>query len=457
MNLTAEQLKHFENQVQDLAKEHDVPGVSVALVTPEHLHTFNAGVTSITNPLPVTADTLFQIGSTTKTMTALALALLEQEGKLKLTDRVQQHLPDFRVQDEQVSAEVTILHLLTHMGGWLGDYFVETGDGDDAVRLGVEGMRDLPQLVPLGSHFGYNNAGFMVAGRVLEAVTGQTYEAALTELVLKPLGMSESLFFTREIMTRRFAAGHTKTPDGLTVNPVWSMMRACSPAGSTLSSSVNDMAKYARYLMTGEVQDKDSPLARFDRTGLWQPRVSMGYLGAGEPTHVGMAWMLNQDEHQHSIAHGGGTEGHITAFSVILSHSLAFIAHSNALHGGRFNHTLEKYLTLDLLGLPEPAEPNPTTEVHDLGELSGEYSACVIPEKENYHIALTLHEGVLHYKSPSTAETFPLMFIARDRAIITQGRLNGMALEFFRNPDGKVFALRLGVRIYPKTNPETLT
>jgi CubicO group peptidase (beta-lactamase class C family) len=158
--------------------------------------------------LEVTPETLFQIGSTTKTLTGTAIMALVERGMLDLDEPVRTYLPDLRLSDEEVARTVTTRHLLTHVGGWVGDVFEDTGGGDDALEKIVERLADAPQLTPLGEVFSYNNSAFYLAGRVVEVLSGKTFEAAAREFVLDPLGMDESFFFPAEVMTRRFAVGH---------------------------------------------------------------------------------------------------------------------------------------------------------------------------------------------------------------------------------------------------------
>ena len=89
---------------------------------------------------------------------------------------------------------MTARHLFTHTGGWLGDYFADTGPGDDALARAVERVANLPQETPLGEIYSYNNAGFYLAGRLVEVLSGMTYEMAVHKLVLGPLGMKTSFF-----------------------------------------------------------------------------------------------------------------------------------------------------------------------------------------------------------------------------------------------------------------------
>ena len=103
---------------------------------------------------------------------------------------------------------MTVRQLLNHSAGWLGEYYADKGPGDDALARYVKGMARLPQLTPLGKVFAYNNAAIVLAGRVIEAVTGSTYEEAVRELVLDPLRLNHSRFFSDEIMGFNVAASH---------------------------------------------------------------------------------------------------------------------------------------------------------------------------------------------------------------------------------------------------------
>jgi len=229
-----------------------VPGAAIGVVDGHAQHVAGFGITSVEHPLPVTADTLFQIGSITKTITGTAAMRLVEHGKLDLDAPLRTYLPDLRLADKDVAARVTLRHLFMHTGGWVGDYFDETGNGDDALAKMVERMAELPQLTPLGAVFSYNNSGFYLAGRVIEAVTGQTYEAAAKELVLDPLGMAMSFFFPGDVITHRFAVGHENPFDENQPNPKvarpWPLARAAHPAGG-LISTVEDLLRYARFHM----------------------------------------------------------------------------------------------------------------------------------------------------------------------------------------------------------------
>src|SRR6185436_2636196 len=106
-----------------------VPGVSIGVVSGASEAIACFGTTNIEVPLPVDPDTIFQIASITKTLTACALMRLAEEGKVALDAPVRTYLPEFRLQDEAAAASITLRHLLTHAGGFFGDTFTDTGPG----------------------------------------------------------------------------------------------------------------------------------------------------------------------------------------------------------------------------------------------------------------------------------------------------------------------------------------
>ena len=235
-------MSELQKQISELAAELDVPGVSVGVITGGDEHYGYAGVTSVENPLPVDENTLFQFGSTGKTYTAAAMLRLVEQGKVDLDAPVRTYVPELRLRDEDVAAKVTILQLFNHTAGWQGDLIEEMGNGDDVFAKYVTRMADLEQVSPLGATVSYNNASLTLAGRVIEKVTGTTYEQAISDLLLEPLGMKDTLFFPGEIMTRRFAVGHKRQDGVTTIAKPWPMPRGNAPAGGMSATARDQIA-----------------------------------------------------------------------------------------------------------------------------------------------------------------------------------------------------------------------
>jgi CubicO group peptidase (beta-lactamase class C family) len=239
----------LQAQVSGLADRLEVPGVAVGVVLEGEQHLAFHGVTSVEDPLPVDGRTLFQIGSTGKTYTATAILRLVEQGRVDLGAPVRTYVPELRLKDEQVAHDVTVLQLLKHTAGWDGDFFEDTGEGDDALDRYVQRMATIEQVTPLGATVSYNNASLGLAGLVIEKVTGQLYERMIRELLLEPLGMRRSFFFLKEIMTYRFSNGRRRSQDGtIALTRPWDSGRYGVAMGG-LTSNVADQLAWARFHM----------------------------------------------------------------------------------------------------------------------------------------------------------------------------------------------------------------
>src|SRR5215213_11505006 len=370
----------FDDVVVNRMAGLKIPGVAIGVIAGAQEHATGFGVTNIDHPLPVDPETRFQIGSTTKTVTGTALMRLVEQGTLDLEAPVRTYLPDFRVADPQVSEEVQLWHLVTHTAGWQDAGFVETGDGDDALARYIAGMADLPQIAPLGAYFSYNNGAVCLAGRVIEAVTGQTYEAAVTELVLEPLGLAQTSFFPEEIMTKAFAVGHGAPPDEPHGEPVvlapWALPRSANPAGG-LIASVNDMLRYARFHLGDGTADGRRVLSaeslRRMQTPLG-PGGSVPGLGEIRLEAVGVSWMLWSRGGVRIVSHPGGTNGQQSTFSLVPEHGFAVTVLTNAQAGLLLGFEVTNWVLDRFLGFAPPLLATVRVDPTRLAEYTGQYA-----------------------------------------------------------------------------------
>src|SRR5262249_32008913 len=242
----------------------------------------------------------------------------------------------------------------THTGGWPGDYFEDTGSGDDALARVVARLHILPQQTPLGVLFAYNNAGFYIAGRVIEAVTGTVYEAVAPELVLDPLGMSRSYFFPSGVMTRRFAVGHIERDGAPTVARPWPIAR-CGNAVGGLASTATDQLRYARFhLGDGTTPDGARLLSSESMLLMQSPQGP----GGNDVDAVGITWMLRDYAGVRIVRHGGGTLGQLSAFQLVPERGFAITILTNADKGDQLKTQLVEWAYAHFLGLPKTHQPH---------------------------------------------------------------------------------------------------
>lgn len=294
-----------------------IPGIAVGLLNRASEEMVCDGVTNVEHPLPVAPDTLFQAGSITKILTATAILRLVERGTLTLDAPIRTYLPDLRLADERAAASVTLANVLTHSGGWQ-DLIADTGPGDDALARLVARMAALPQQTPPGMAWSYSDVGYSLLGRLLEIQTGQTYEAAVTELVLAPLGMKESFFFAADAITHAVAVGHTIRETGPAIARPWAKPRSVAPAGG-LICSLRDLLRFARFHLGGggtapsdQIQshnhaDPDSTrlLSPFTLVAMRGPRLSAGWMA----DHIGLGWCIRDAGPARLIGHEGIANG----------------------------------------------------------------------------------------------------------------------------------------------------
>jgi CubicO group peptidase (beta-lactamase class C family) len=408
------------------------------------------GITSVEHPLPVDRETLFQIGSITKTVTGTIAIHLVEQGELDLDAPVRRYLPQLRLADEEVAEQVTMRHLLTHTGGWFGDYFADTGRGDDALERILHELAELPQLAPLGQIWSYCNSGFYIAGRVIEVLTRRPFEIAARQLVLEPLGMNSSFFFPEEVMSHRYAVGHRDEEGQTVVARPWALARAASVAGG-ITSNVGDLLRYARFHLGRET----GPLAAESIARMREPHAETGEPGR----KIALTWFVRELDGVVLAEHDGGTNGQMARLMLAPEAGFALAILTN--HSPAGNDVLRDVTRLALqlyLGI-ETRNPEPREVSHErLSEYTGVYAnpwaELELRTGESRLIAHTTFKAGFPTKDTPPLPAPPpatLAFYDTDRIFISEGPLSGSYGDFVRDDDGRIAWFRSGGRLYSAT------
>jgi len=435
---------------------HDlhIPGAAVGVWHQGQEFSAALGVTSVDHPLPVTATTLFQIGSITKTMLATCVLRLVEQGRLELDRPVRATLPDLRLADEGTAARLTLRHLLTHTGGWGGDYFNSFGSGDDALARMVASLDRLPQLTPLGSLWHYNNAGFAIAGRLIEIATGQTFEAAMGRLLFEPLGMQHSFFYPEDVMVQRFVVGHFAAADRpASLALPWAIGRANHPAGGVVST-IPDLLTYARFHLGEGCAASGERL--LSAASLAEMRRPQAYPGVSADA-MGLTWFIQGIGGVTCYRHGGSTHGQNAQFLFVPGRDFAFAFLSNAESGDGLGMELYPAAVELFLGAVEPPPVTFSRPEAELAEYSGRYDAQadtfeLTPQDGGLLVEIHNKGGFPTPDAPPSPNPAPAhaAFYAPDRIIAITGPDQGGKGEFLRDAGGKIEWLRTGGRIHRK-------
>jgi CubicO group peptidase (beta-lactamase class C family) len=454
MNLSTSQItdtkfRKIAKKIVSEMKRLDVPGVAVGIWHKGRDHTAGFGITSVEHPLPVTPDTLFQTGSISKTFTGTLLMMLAERGKVDLDAPVRKYIKDFKLQDEEVAKKVTVRHLLTHMGGWVGDYFNDFGNGDDALEKMVEDIAKLPQVQPLGKIWSYNNTGFNIAARIIEIVTRKPYEQAAQEMLFDPLGLDMTFFYPSNILfTHRFVVGHTKVKGKVQVARPWAIGRAGNGVGGVVST-VKDLLKYGRFHMSS---GKKNVISGKSLQAMRVPQADAGPRGM-----MGITWFIRDAGRFKVYAHGGATNGQQAYFFFIPEKDFACAILTNSDDGGiitaeMFGLVLETYFNVELPS-PEPRE----VPLVELKELVGRYkigTEC-FDIKVKGKFLMYHHIPLGGFPTPDTppGPALPPMrfqFYEKDKLIGLDEPYKGTLADILRDEQGRVEYFRVGGRAHKK-------
>lgn len=300
----------LSSRLAELAEAHQVVGASVAVLDGVDVVTAAVGTANVCSGLPVTPETIFQIGSITKVYTATLVMQLVDEGLVDLDVPVRNYLPEFRVADEAAASSVTTRQLLSHTSGIDGDVFDDFGRGDDCVQRYVTAMSGLAQTSEPGAFFSYCNSGYVLLGRLVEHFRESSWDAALRAHLLAPLGVADTVTLPEEAILRSVAVGHLPPHEDepARVAPVWHLSRATSPAG-VISATATELLAFARlHLDDGRAADGKQVLSPASVKAMQELQVELPdvhTLGAG----WGLGWILYRLGGPAVIGHDGATIG----------------------------------------------------------------------------------------------------------------------------------------------------
>ena len=440
-------------------KEYGVPGVALGIIANGVATTRGLGVTNVEDPLPITAHTVFPIASISKTFAATAIMRLVEQGKIDLHAPVRKYLPDFRVRDSMASREVTVWHLLTHLGGWEGQ--VSGPDrGTETLKDFVESptVTDLMQVAPPGAAWSYNNAGFSIAGRVIEAVTGQPINRALRDLVFQPLGLEHAGTTPGEFIVQRFAAGHTTRNGAPTLQRPFVASSSVTAGGVGLC--ITDLLTYARFHMgDGTAQSGERVLKRESLELMRTPQIRK----QSTDDDMGIGWHLRRMGDIHTASHGGTLSGHILLLEIVPERNFAIGILTNSNVGWRLIQDVEREALRSYLGatyarnqaiahrglvetLPnvEPLANQPDPSPY-LGTYARPMNTVVVRAIENRVVVQEKQN------SGRLGAEMPIAFFGPDRAVVTDGSERGQSIEFVRDSAGAVKWVRVVGRVAVRT------
>ena len=318
--------RYIDNAVEDF----ELSGLALSVVKDGSVvFSRGYGYKNLETKEPMTTTALFNIASCSKAFTAACIGMLVTEQKLHWQDKVIDTIPEFRLADPYITKELNIRDILSHRSGlatFVGDllWYETDYDNPEIIRR----MRYLPIQNDFRSQFGYQNNMFMIAGEIIEEITGKTWSEFLVERVFLPLDMTESRSCSKHI-----TAGQDIAMPHLNRKSQPLAIYDPNPAGS-IYSSVDEMSHWITALLNGGNWNGQQILAQEMIETLFTPHtilpVSAQMKNNGSHFNTyGLGWFLFDYSGRKIVEHDGGMPGYISKVTLVPEENLGFVILTN--------------------------------------------------------------------------------------------------------------------------------
>ncbi len=302
--------------VRAVMQERKVPGVGVAVVkNGKVVKKQSYGLANIELNVPVTADTVFEIGSVSKQLTGAGIMLLVEDGKINLDEKIKQYLPD----TPDAWKNVTVRNLLTHTSGIKSYTAIGTGfelskrlKRDEFIKL----LATYPLDFETGSRYSYSNSGYNLLGFIIEAASEKSYWDFMRERIFQKLGMTQTFDRDPKYIVKNRATGY-ELENGSYIGRDYDLTDLF--AAGAFISTIGDLAKW------DAAWRNDTLLKKESKTEAWKPFV----LSDGKPSLYGFGWNVADFRGHKLVSHSGSTAGFNAQISRFIDDDLSVIVLTN--------------------------------------------------------------------------------------------------------------------------------
>jgi len=431
--------------VDEVVRERDVPGAVLGVLQRGEVHVAAAGTANRRTGVAMTPETLFLAGSITKVWVGTAVMSLVDEGRVALDAPLAEQLPGVVVGGARGAERITVRQLLTHTSGLdAADLIVDVGRGDLAVQRYVDLLAETSFLHAPGAYTSYCNAGFVLAGRLLEHVLAMPFHVLMHERLVEPLGLERTVLTPEDALLHSTAIGHLPDASGKAAPTERLLLpEGLAPAGATLFTTAADLLSFARAHLDG-----GSPLLSA-RTAAEMASHQLD-LPAG-PGSIGVSWFREHRGDQLVLSHGGGSLGG-QAFTAIvpgLDSAVALFVNSTA---GGDALVLLRERVLTMLGLDPVA-----TAVVNVDVSTDPASVCGTFRRKGFQLEVALDgdglvlrtrsdQQLVRQYSAGVPDSLPVQLL--EGGALGAGRGPGQPLAWFVEDGAYLYSgLRLAARV----------
>jgi len=337
--------------VESAYKTFQPTGLSVAIIKNDTaIIQSSFGKRSSTTGKPVTNESLFNIASCTKPFTSTAMGLLVQQGKINWEDKVIDYIPELKLKDPYITNKLTIADILSHRSGlstFTGDllwYYTDYSNEDIIQR-----MEYLPIKNDFRSEFGYQNNMFMIAGEIIERVSGMTWGEFISKNIFDPLQMNSTKPSNDELSKDdELAYPHLNGEQVEFYN-----FNGTKPAASIMSN-ITDLSHWTRMLLNDGVFEEDTIISQSILKDCFTPKINLPVSNSNNRTHFrayGLGWQIFDYHGKKIIEHNGGMPGYISKTTIIPEENLGIVVLNNGFEV--FVHRALLYQILEHILQPE--------------------------------------------------------------------------------------------------------
>ncbi|MFF3566317.1 serine hydrolase domain-containing protein [Nocardia jiangxiensis] len=361
-------LRTIEAQIREqicaYCESNNVPGFVVGVYHAREQVIVAHGTANVATGAPMLEDTGFLFGSVTKVLTTTLVLQQVERGLLNLDTPVVKYLPEFTLAEPGAAEKILVRHLISHTNGIDADLFFPDGKGRDALKIYVERLAgSCGALFEPGEQLSYSNGGMIVAGRLLEVVTGTPFPDLLERNVFAPVGMTTSSTSAERAILRSTAVGHFPDPETMAAKPtdMFMLPDTWGPAGGTPIGTVSDLLAFGRTHLTGGVSPSGTRVLSAESTSLMQ-QVSHDMATPNVPP-MGLGWVRYPFGDTTVLAMSGASPGGVSILCVVPEHDLVFTAYGNTgsaimLHDQILQRLLREHLAVQIPTLIDEFEPD---------------------------------------------------------------------------------------------------
>jgi CubicO group peptidase (beta-lactamase class C family) len=437
-------LQDLQGYVEKYIMEKNIPAMSVAIWHNNILRQAASGILDQKKQTRAEINSVFQIGSITKVMTASLVMKLVDDGLVDIDCPVKYYLPDFLIADKYAAETITVRQLISHTSGIAGDYFPnDSGHKGNLIARYVDRCSLLPLVHKSGQMYSYSNSAFAIAGRLIEVVGGLSWYEAVREHIYQPLGMSCALADFRE-SSIECAKGHVY--HGENTNRWVQSERGClsqglAPAGLTPAMSAENLIRFARAHMNGGLNQQGQRWLSIDSIQEMQtPQIALPKISEICDNYSGLGWGINDYYRYRVISHGGATNGFLAMLQMIPELNTAFVILINGFRPPAMKVATNTILqAITGIDMQEP-EPTNAISVGDFRAVEGCYEsldASVTISIEGQRIV----GKIIHKIDPLPPTTIELRHIAGGRfAVFSADGKRRPNMVFIKQGDQQIYS-----------------